>query len=275
MFLTPYTHLTWAYQLHYYLCFRTYRRRPFLKENKDTLAESLKLLFGLYGYHCLEMKLRESDVQLLLSLSPEHRISEVLKKLKGESSKALCQQLRIAPPLWARGYLARSSGRVRFRAVKDYLDRQAEHHGYDCRILPPVFRFRADTPRVLSVAHASFDLKHQLVLVTQFRRGIFDSRLGEALVNYWLKVSGRREFALDQVTVLPDHIHLLVRITPKMSIEECALALMNNGQHFLGKNYPERLIEAGINQLWQPSAYAGTCGELPTALLKSFLRSRD
>jgi hypothetical protein len=65
-----------------------------------------------------------------------------------------------------------------------------------------------------------------------------------------------------------------VRITPKMSIEERTLSLMNmnNGQHFIGKNYPERLIEAGINQLWQPSPYSGGCCELPTALLKSFLR---
>jgi len=127
----------------------------------------------------------------------------------------------------------------------------------------------------LSVAHASFDLKHHLVLATTFRRGIFDSRLGEALVDYWLKVAVMRDFALDQATVLPDHVHLLVRIKPRMSIEECTLSLMNNGQHFIGKHYSGRLIEAGVNQLWQPSAYAGTCGELPTALLKSFLRSED
>jgi hypothetical protein len=44
-----------------------------------------------------------------------------------------------------------------------------------------------------------------------------------------------------------------------MSIEECALSLMNNGQHFMGKNFAEVLIESGMNQLWQPSAYAGTC----------------
>ena len=275
MFLTPYTHLTWAYQLHYYLCFRTYRRLEFFSKGTTTLAETFNWLYGIYGYHSLEMKLRASDVQLLLSLRPEHRISDVLKKLKGESSTALCQQLGISPPLWARGYLARSAGRVRITDVKEYLNRQAEHHGYDQRVLPPVFRFHAVTPAVLSGAHASFDLKHHLVFATSFRRGIFDSGLGEALINYWLKVAEKRLFALDQATVLPDHVHMLVRITPKMSIEECALLLMNNGQHFIGKTCPERLIEAGINQLWQPSAYAGTCGELPTALLKSFLRSQD
>ena len=50
---------------------------------------------------------------------------------------------------------------------------------------------------------------------------------------------------------------------------------MNNGQHFVGTRYPERLIEAKVDQLWQASAYAGTCGELSTALLKSFLESED
>ena len=128
---------------------------------------------------------------------------------------------------------------------------------------------------MLAVAHGSFDLKHHLVFATRFRRGVFDSGLGEALVRYWLKVAEKRRFALDQASVLPDHVHMIVRIKPKMSIEECALLLMNNGQHFVGTRYPERLIEAKVDQLWQASAYAGTCGELSTALLKSFLESED
>jgi REP element-mobilizing transposase RayT len=141
---------------------------------------------------------RPNDVQLILSLRPEHRISDALKKLKGRSSAALCSQLKLAPPLWAVGYLARSTGKVRVQAVKQYLERQAEHHGYDKRVLPPVFRFRNRNPVVLHVAHASFDLKHHLVLATEYRQGIFDSRLGEALVSYWNRVAAVRGFALDR-----------------------------------------------------------------------------
>ena len=73
---------------------------------------------------------------------------------------------------------------------------------------------------------------------------MFDSKLGEALVDYWLSVAQHREFALDQATLLPDHVHMLVRTTPKMSIQECALLLANNGQHFVGKYWGSRLIEA-------------------------------
>jgi putative transposase len=194
-----------------------------------------------------------------------------MKKIKGGSSTELCRQLNLAAPLWARGYLARTSGKVRMAAVEMYLQNQAEHHGYANRNRPPVYRFRNPNPSPLSVAHAVFDLNYHIVLATRYRQSIFDSTLGEELAKYWLRVASRRNFALDQVTILPDHVHMLIRTLPTMSVEECTLLLMNNAQHFIGESWSHRLIEAGVNQLWQPSAYAGSCGELPTALLKGFL----
>ena len=73
------------------------------------------------------------------------------------------------------------------------------------------------------------------------------------------------------MTILPDHVHMLMRTVPKMSIEVCALSLMNNGQHFIGRHHKGAMIEAGLDQLWRGSAYAGTCGRVTTALLKAFL----
>jgi putative transposase len=159
--------------------------------------------------------------------------------------------------------------------VRRYLTEQAEHHGYSKRTLPPVFRFKAPAPHSLATAHATFDLTHHLVLATKFRRGVLGLNMGKELLNYWTNVAARRGFALDQATVLPDHVHLLVRITPKTTVEEITLSLMNNGQYFIAKHFPRALVEAKIDQLWQASAYVGTCGELTTALLKAFLRKED
>ena len=82
------------------------------------------------------------------------------------------------------------------------------------------------------------------------------------------------EFAIDQISIVPDHVHLIVRIVPKMSIEGVALSLMNNGQYFIGEHY-QVLIESGMNQLWNGSAYAGTCGEMTTALIMKWLASDE
>jgi len=164
---------------------------------------------------------------------------------------------------------------VRLQAVRHYLQQQSAHHGYDRRVLPPVYRYRAESRTVLSSPHAVFDLSHHLVLGTSCRKGVFTSEVGAELVDYWLRVAAKHEFAIDQVTVVPDHIHSIVRIKPKMSIEECALSLMNNGQHFMARRYGELLVAVGLNELWQSSAYAGTCGDYTSALIKSWLSSAE
>jgi REP-associated tyrosine transposase len=141
--------------------------------------------------------------------------------------------------------------------------------------LPPVFKYRAQTQLVLPAAHTSFDLSHHLVFSTKQRKGVFTSVTGEALTHYWLGVAAKREFAIDQISIVPDHLHLIVRIVPKMSIEEVALSLLNNGQYFIGERYPALLIENGLDQLWNASAYAGTCGEVTTALIMKWLESDE
>ena len=124
------------------------------------------------------------------------------------------------------------------RPTRSHRSERAAHHGYEKRVRPPVSRHSAEEAVTLTAAHASFELNHHLVFATRYRRGVFASALGEALIQYWRRVASARGFAIDRVTIVPDHTHLPVRIAPKMSIEECALALLNNGQRFVGQRAP-------------------------------------
>ena len=275
MYLTPFTSLIWAYQLHYYLCFRTHRRRTSFASKASQLREIISEICARHDYHLLECEPHPDQLRCLLSLQPGQPISKVMQVIKTNSSRESSLRFTLTTPVWARGYLARSVGRMRIGAVRKYLEQQAAHHGYDSRVLPPVYRYRVARPVELKAAHASFELNHHLVFATCQRKGVFTSVLGRALSDYWLRVADTRGFAIDQISIVPDHVHLLVRIVPKMSIEDCALSLMNNGQHFIGKNYPQVLLEAGIDRLWEGSAYAGTCGEFTTALIKAWLSSPE
>jgi REP-associated tyrosine transposase len=277
MQLAPFTTLNWAYQLHYYICFRTHRRRQCFAEdrNAEMLVASLTEICQRHDYHLLESKVYPDHIRCLLSLRPDQTVSTTVQTIKANSSRECNQQLGLAAPLWARGYLARSVGRATLSIVKQYLDHQSEHHGYDKRARPPIFRYRAEEPVSLLVAHATFELNHHLVFATSYRRSVFDSELGKSLGDYWLKVAEKHGFAIDRMTIVPDHTHLLVRIAPKISIADCVMALLNNGQYYIGKYQPIAMIEAGVDQLWQSSAYAGTRGDFTTALIKHWLSERE
>ena len=277
MFLTPYTTLTWAYQLHYYLCFRTHRRKQLFASNNiaSALSSLITEISANHDYHLLEQHTYPTQFRGLFSLQPSQSVAKTIQTIKSNSARELAQLFALQVPIWARGYLARSSGHLRSSAVRAYLENQDTHHGYDKRILPPIFKYREQTPVILAAAHSSFELSHHLVFSTKYRTGVFTSSTGEALTRYWLAVAAKRQFAIDQISIVPDHLHLIVRIVPKLSIEEVALLLLNNGQYFMGKHYPELLMKSGMDQLWNASAYAGTCGEMTTALIMKWLESDE
>jgi putative transposase len=233
MNLTPFTSLSWAYQLHYYLCFRTYRRRRFFQAREELLKQLVREICERHDYHLLECQPFSDQLRCLVSLRPSQCVAKTIQTIKSNAARESARQLRLKAPLWARGYLARSVGHVRREAVRKYLEQQPTHHGYDSRVRPPVYRFRAPEPVCLKSAHASFELNHHLLLATSQRKGVFSSTLGKSLSEYWLRVAAKHDFAIDQLSVVPDHVHLLVRILPSMSIEECALVLMNNGRTLL------------------------------------------
>jgi REP-associated tyrosine transposase len=273
MFIQPITELQWAYQLHYYICFRTRRRRnQFDISTQISLSRTLEEVCTNHDYRLLQHKVYPDHLRCLLSLRPDQPISVVLNKIKSNTSREFCSEYHLTAPLWATGYLARSIGRVRIQAVKQYLSRQSEHHGYSARLNPPVYRYRCQQPSELRAAHSVFDLNYHMVLATRYRRSVFGAELGRELVDYWVRVASKRGFALDDATILPDHVHLVLRLVPKMTIEQCALSLMNNSQDWMVRQHPNELIRAGVDSLWQPSAYTGTCGRVTTAMIKSFLK---
>lgn len=277
MQLEPMANLHWAFQLHYLLCFRTNRRRASFAGDRRIalLSDLLTEICGRHDYHLLEAEPHTNHLRCLLSLRPNHVISNVIQTVKTNLSRESCVALPLTAPVWERGYLARTVGRARIGAVKQYIDSQAEHHGYATRARPPVFRYVAREPVPLKAAHAAFDLNYHLVFATRYRRALFDSRIGGELAAYWLRVAEKRGFAIDRMSILPDHVHLMVRTVPKMSIEASAIALMNNAQHWMAQRFAPVLVKEKVDQLWQSSAYAGTCGEVTTALMKWFLRKGD
>ena len=189
MNLTPFSSLTWAYQLHYYLCFRTHRRRPLFSSDPhiSSLADLIRQVSANHEYRLLEQNSYPTQLRCLLSLQPAQTVAKAAQILKSNSSCELARAHDLSVPIWAVGYLARSSGAVRTSAVRAYLEKQATHHGYDSRVLPPVYRYRVQQPRELSAQHSAFDLTHHLVFSTQQRKGIFGATTGKALTEYWLR----------------------------------------------------------------------------------------
>jgi REP element-mobilizing transposase RayT len=240
-------------------------------------AERLRSLVDRFAIHVLTCESDATEVRTLVSLRPQETPAACASKLKGQTSKWLRQALGREQPqdLLSKGYFACTSGKSTAEQVDKYLDGQAEHHGYHERVVPPVRVERYDLLPTEEAAvqpqHALTVLQFHLVLATWKRRGVFGPAEAAAVTGCWRDLQVAERFALRKVSFLPDHVHVAVRTHPGMSPGALVLVLMNAAQRLLWERFGEAVIQAGVERLWQPSAYVGSFGDLATPQLQRYL----
>jgi putative transposase len=263
-----------AYCYRVYLRWRTYRNRtcPALSLID---CETLNALALPYGIRVLECATSKTDVAAMVSLQPKESISTCASKLKGQLSKYLRSKLELEEPehLLSRGYFACTVGKTNTVQIEQYLESQAEHHGFDKRLLPPIFvqkyALHAGDDARLMAQHASVLAQFHIVLATRWRRGVFGSSEGKKITQEWRNLQTDLRIAIIKVSFVPDHVHIALRTHPSVSLPDTIAALMNKAQDMISN----ALVGVGLDQLWQPSAYLGSYGDLTSPQIRKYIQN--
>ncbi len=280
MHRTPYSadNLNFAYSIQVYFRWGTYRRRP-ISPLSDLDIDDIRGLAKNYGIHTLECSSDSRNAILLASLRPSDPVSACASKLKGRLTKHI-RELPAFPPdtsIFSKGYFATTFGKNTRSQVSGYLSKQSQHHGYEVRPKPPVyekeFSIAPENETVLHPNHAVASLRYHIVLATSFRKGVFGSASGPAITKTWQSEEANYQFRILKASFLPDHVHLAVRIHPAVCLSELVTMLMNSAQDFMWERFREHAIEAGIDRLFQPSAYIGSYGDINSRAIKSYLNN--
>jgi hypothetical protein len=94
-------------------------------------------------YHLLSSDMTDNQIRLLISLRPDHKVSQVVKRLKGNLQHQLRKTFNSENVL-AKGYFARSSGKIDLACARQYVESQTSHHGYKGEWTKPM-KYRNET----------------------------------------------------------------------------------------------------------------------------------
>ena len=269
--------LQFAYCYRVYLRWRTYRGKP-LPVLADLALPVIQEIGTRYDLHVLESTCSDIEVLLLVSLRPEEAVAACASKLKGQVSKWLREKLQLSAPakLVSSGYFASTTGNSSADAVEHYLRQQSGHHGYEHRPRPPVYvqsyDLSPEDAERMKTKHAVTELRYHVVLATAHRRGVFGDHSGKAVAIRWRDMLHEKRAALQKVSFLPDHVHLALRAHPVISPAELILELMNSAQELMWDTFSNAVIQAGVDRLWQPSAYLGSFGDLESRKMASYVK---
>jgi len=122
-----------VYDLKYHIVWITKYRKPILrgeigKRARDLLRQSCASL----DVYIVKGHVSKDHVHLLVSVPPNLSVSELVKRLKGRSSRKMLEEfgelrkVYWGRHLWARGYFAASTGNVTDEIIAEYIEKQSQ-----------------------------------------------------------------------------------------------------------------------------------------------------
>ena len=122
-----------VYDLKYHIVWITKYRKPILRgEIGKRVRELVRQTCASLEVYIVKGHVSKDHVHLLVSVPPKLSVSELVKRLKGRSSRKMLEEfgelrkLYWGRHLWARGYFAASTGNVTDEIIAEYIEKQSQ-----------------------------------------------------------------------------------------------------------------------------------------------------
>jgi putative transposase len=112
-----------------------------------------------------------------------------------------------------------------------------------------------------------------LVCVTKYRRSVLTAE-GLALIEKsFREVALKMDFQIQEFNGESDHIHVLIKFPPKLSISQ----IVNSLKGVSSRRYGQAGLEKpyGKDALWSPSYFVSSVGGVPLEVLKQYIQNQE
>ena len=111
-----------------------------------------------------------------------------------------------------------------------------------------------------SLAHTQWNCKYHIVFAPKFRRQIIYGRLKVSIGRILRELCERKHVEIIEANACPDHIHMLVKIPPKMSVADYMGYLKGKSSLMIFDQHANLKYKYGNRHFWCRGYYVDTVG---------------
>lgn len=122
-----------------------------------------------------------------------------------------------------------------------------------------------------SLSHTTWNCKYHIVFAPKYRRQIIYGRIKREIGKILRELCERKEVEIVEAELCPDHIHMLVKIPPKMSVSEFMGNLKGKSSLMIFDRFANLKYKYGNRHFWCRGYYVDTVGKNEKAI-KEYIR---
>ena len=112
-----------------------------------------------------------------------------------------------------------------------------------------------------SLSHTTWNCKYHIVFAPKFRRKVFYKEKRRAIGMILRKLCKWKGVHIVETEACPDHIHMLVEISPKIAVSSFIGYLKGKSSLMLYERFPELKFKYRNREFWCRGYYVDTAGK--------------
>ncbi len=125
-----------------------------------------------------------------------------------------------------------------------------------------------------SLAHTKYMCKYHIVFIPKYRRKIIYNKLRLDIQKYIKDLCKWKGVEIIEGHMMPDHVHLLVEIPPRMSVSSFMGYLKGKSSLMIFEKHPNLKYKFGNRNFWATGYYVSTVG-LNEATIRKYIREQE
>lgn len=121
-----------------------------------------------------------------------------------------------------------------------------------------------------------YNFHFHLIWVTKYRNAAFTTpALAEEMKSILLKIASLNEVTVEEIEVMPEHVHMLISFKPKYAPSNIVKALKGGSARLFLKNHPEiKQDKFWGGHIWSLSYYMSTLGNMSKETVIKYIQNQ-
>ena len=121
-----------------------------------------------------------------------------------------------------------------------------------------------------------YNIHYHLIWATKYRRPCFTTEaLVQEMKDILVNIATGADIVVEEMEVMPEHVHLLVSFKPKYSVTDVVKNLKGSSARIFFDRHPEiKNHSFWGGKLWSPSYYVGTLGNMSKETIRKYIQNQ-
>lgn len=133
-------------------------------------------------------------------------------------------------------------------------------------------RFKNDD--VSSLSHTKWDCQYHTVFTPKYRRKVIYNKLRRGIDKYLRRLCDYKGVKIVEANACPDHIHMLVKIPPKISISSFMGYLKGKSSLMIFEEHANLKYKYGNRHFWAEGYFVSTVG-MNKNTIKKYIQNQE